>query len=65
MVTMATWGVAWLGTLIHDERAQDLAEYGVALAVIGLGAGIAAVAIGANVNTLWTSVNSIIASIAA
>jgi Flp pilus assembly pilin Flp len=47
----------WLG----DETAQDLAEYGIALAVIGLGAALAAVAIAGNVSTLWSTANSIIA----
>jgi len=47
--------------LIRDERAQDLAEYGIALAVIGVGAAAAAVAIATDVNTLWSKAASIIA----
>ncbi len=46
--------------LVSEETAQDLAEYGIALAVIGAGAAIAAVAIAGNVNTLWSKANSII-----
>jgi Flp pilus assembly pilin Flp len=46
--------------LIGDERAQDLAEYGIALAVIGVGAAVAAVAIATDVNTLWSVAQSII-----
>ena len=46
--------------LIGDERAQDLAEYGIALAVIGAGAAVAAVAIAGDVNTLWSVAQSII-----
>ncbi len=46
--------------LLRDQTAQDLAEYGIALAVIGAGAAIAAVAIAGNVNTLWSMANSII-----
>ena len=51
---------AMLKKLIRSERAQDLAEYGIALAVIGAGAALAAVAIAADVNTLWSVANSII-----
>ena len=49
-----------LKNLIKDRRAQDLAEYGIALAVIGAGAALAAVAIAGSVNTLWSTDNSII-----
>ena len=40
--------------LVWDESGQDLAEYGIALAVIAGGAALAAVAIATAVNTLWT-----------
>ena len=53
-----------LKKLISNERAQDLAEYGIALAVIGAGAALAAVAIAGDVNTLWSTANSIIAGAA-
>jgi Flp pilus assembly pilin Flp len=43
-----------LKRLVVEESAQDLVEYGIALAVIGTLAGAAAVAIGGDVNTLWT-----------
>ena len=43
-----------LKKLLLDQRGQDLAEYGIALAVIAVGAGIAAVALAASVNTLWS-----------
>jgi hypothetical protein len=62
VVKMVTWMKAWVGTLIRDERAQDLAEYGIALAVIGIGAAAAAIAIAVNVNQLWTTASSIIAT---
>ena len=52
--------IGLLRKLIRDENAQDLAEYGIALAVIGIGAGIAAVAIATDVNTLWSKARSII-----
>jgi len=48
--------------LVRDESGQDLAEYGIALAVIGIGAAAAAVLIAGNVNTLWTNASSVIAS---
>jgi hypothetical protein len=51
-----------LKKLISDETAQDLAEYGIALAVIGAGAAVAAVAIAGDVNTLWSTAASVIAS---
>jgi Flp pilus assembly pilin Flp len=47
-------------TLISDDSAQDLAEYGIALAVIGTVAGIAAVAIRDDVGTLWTQASNVI-----
>jgi len=49
-----------LKKLLHDDSAQDLAEYGIALAVIGVGAAAAAVVIAGNVNTLWSVADSII-----
>jgi Flp pilus assembly pilin Flp len=54
--------VALLKKLVQDESAQDLAEYGIALAVIGAGAAVAAVAIAGYVNTLWSTANSVIES---
>ena len=43
-----------LRRLLRETGAQDLAEYGIALAVIAAGAGLIAVAIGGNTATLWT-----------
>jgi Flp pilus assembly pilin Flp len=54
-----------LKKLIHDDSAQDLAEYGIALAVIGAGAALAAIAIAGDVNKLWSVANSIIGGAAA
>ena len=51
-----------LTKLFKDESAQDLAEYGIALAVVAAGAGLIAVAIAGNVNTLWAKAQSAIAS---
>lgn len=48
--------------LLLEEEGQDLAEYGIALAVIGAGAALAAVVIAGNVNTLWSRANSVIAA---
>ena len=48
--------------LVRDDKGQDLAEYGIALAVIGVGAALAAIAIAGNVSTLWSKANSIIAT---
>jgi hypothetical protein len=49
-----------LVSLISDDRGQDLAEYGIALAVIGTVAGLAAIAISTDVGTLWSNAQSII-----
>jgi len=53
-----------LKKLVRNAKAQDLAEYGIALAVIGAGAAAAAVVIAGNVNTLWEAANGIIATAA-
>jgi hypothetical protein len=39
--------------LLFDDAGQDLAEYGIALAVIGLGAGIVAATFAMDVGSLW------------
>ena len=51
-----------LKNLVRDESGQDLAEYGIALAVIAVGAAAIAVAIGADVNTLWSNAKDDISS---
>ena len=52
--------LALLKRLMREEQGQDLAEYGIALAVIGVGAALAALAIATDVNTLWSKAASII-----
>jgi Flp pilus assembly pilin Flp len=52
--------ITLLKKLIQEESAQDLAEYGIALAVIGTVAGAAAVLISTDVGTLWSKASSII-----
>lgn len=52
--------LALLKRLVAEESAQDLAEYGIALAVIGTAAGLAAVAISTDVGTLWNNAKTII-----
>jgi Flp pilus assembly pilin Flp len=49
-----------LGRFLKDERAQDLAEYGIALAVIATGAGALAIAFADNVNVVWSAANTAI-----
>ena len=51
-----------IGRLLGDEAGQDLAEYGIALAVISILAGIAAVVIATDVGTLWSQAQSIVQS---
>lgn len=53
--------LAMLKKLVREESAQDLAEYGIALAVIAAGAAAIAVAIGSDVETLWSNAQSVIA----
>jgi Flp pilus assembly pilin Flp len=50
--------------LVSDDRGQDLAEYGIALAVIGVIAGAAAVIIAKDVGSLWSRAQSVIDSAA-
>ncbi len=52
--------VLLLRRLITDESAQDLAEYGIAIAVIGAVGGLTAAAISGSVSTLWSNAQSII-----
>jgi hypothetical protein len=53
--------LAVLKKLLDDERAQDLAEYGIALNVIGAGVALVAAGIAANVTALSTLAPGIIA----
>ena len=53
-----------INKLVKDESGQDLAEYGIALAVISVAAGAAAVVIATNVGTLWTTAQGIITTAA-
>ncbi len=51
---------ALLARLVRDDGAQDLAEYGIALAIIGTVAGAVAVVVSTDVGTLWTNAQSLI-----
>ena len=48
--------------LMKDESGQDLAEYGIALAVIAVAAGGIAVAISGDVGTLWANAQAAVHS---
>ena len=57
--------------LVRNEEGQDLAEYGIALAVIAIGAALIAIAIGAaliavaigsDVETLWSNAQTVIST---
>ncbi len=54
--------INFIKKLVKNTKGQDLAEYGIALAVIGAGAALAAVAIAGSVNDLWDAANTIIAT---
>jgi Flp pilus assembly pilin Flp len=49
-----------LKRLVRDESGQDLAEYGIALAVIAVAVGAVAVAISTDVGTLWSNAQTAI-----
>jgi len=53
-----------LARLVTDDRGQDLAEYGIALAVIGTIAAAAAIVIAQDVGTLWSRAQNMIDSAA-
>jgi Flp pilus assembly pilin Flp len=53
-----------INKLVKDESGQDLAEYGIALAIIAVGAGAAAALIATDVSTLWTTAQGVIATAA-
>ena len=46
--------------LVADDAGQDLAEYGIAFAVIGTVAAAAAIVIAKDVGTLWSKAQSVI-----
>jgi Flp pilus assembly pilin Flp len=48
--------------VLRDESGQDLAEYGIALAVVAVAVAAAAVAIAGDVTTLWTNAQTAIHS---
>jgi Flp pilus assembly pilin Flp len=56
--------MAFVKRLARSRRAQDLAEYGIALGVIGTLVTAISVVIAGNVNTLWETANGIIATAA-
>ena len=53
-----------LKKLVADDAGQDLAEYGIALAVIGTSAAAAAIVIAKDVGTLWSKAQNVIDSAA-
>ena len=50
--------------LVGEDAGQDLAEYGIALAVIAVAAGAAALVIATDVGTIWSRAASLITSAA-
>jgi hypothetical protein len=44
----------------QTERGQDTAEYGIALAIVGLVAGVVALAIARNTGSLWSKADNLI-----
>jgi len=62
--TMPVEDMRSLRKLRADSSGQDLAEYGIALAIIAIFTAVIAIAVGGNVNTLWSngqsSINSVV-----
>jgi Flp pilus assembly pilin Flp len=56
--------VSLMKKLVADDAGQDLAEYGIALAVIGVIAAAAAIVIAKDVGSLWSRAQSVIDSAA-
>jgi Flp pilus assembly pilin Flp len=56
--------ISLMKQLVTDDTGQDLAEYGIALAVIGVIAAAAAIVIATDVGTLWSKAQSVIDSAA-
>jgi hypothetical protein len=56
--------MSFVKRLARSKRAQDLAEYGIALGVIGTLVTAISVIIAGNVNSLWNAANTIIATAA-
>jgi hypothetical protein len=52
-----------LKTLLADTAGQDLAEYGIALAIIGLGAGLIAAVVAGDVADVWEASQSAIEAV--
>ncbi len=52
-----------IGKLVREESGQDLAEYGIALAVIAAGAALIAVLVAQNVQTLWSNAQTSVSSV--
>ena len=53
-----------LVAVIREDDGQDLAEYGIALAIIAIGAILIALSIGTDVQSLWSNAQPIIHSVA-
>jgi len=56
--------MTFLKKLLANENGQDLAEYGIALAVIGVLAAAAAIVIAQDVGTMWSKAQNVIDSAA-
>lgn len=54
--------LGFIKKLVTDERGQDLAEYGIALAVIAVGVGAVALAMRGSISQLWENADSAIKS---
>ena len=54
-----------LERLLRETDAQDLAEYGIALAVVATVVAAIVLAIGSNTNTLWTRALQVVIAVVA
>ncbi len=53
-----------LSRLLREQTAQDLAEYGIALATISIVAVIVAIIVAGDIGTLWSKAQNVIDSAA-
>lgn len=54
---------SFINSFLKEEDGQDLIEYCLLLAFIGLGATVALTTIKGSINTLWTTVNTKLTSV--
>jgi Flp pilus assembly pilin Flp len=52
--------MSWLNDLLKDDHGQDLAEYAIALSVIAIGVALISIALGGDINTIWSKAQPVL-----